>query len=195
MMETDIVYEGDQHGAFLEELAGTPEGEHLLSCIQCGTCGGTCPVAPALEHTPRRLIAMIRAGMKEAVLGSLTPWVCASCYDCTVKCPAQIKITELMYSLKRRGLREGLTPAGADAVAFYNLFTDLVRKYGRAHEMELMTRFMAFRHPVKMALQGPMGLQLMMKGRMPLMPHRLRDYAGFSRMVEKALALENGSAS
>ena len=43
-------------------------GESLKSCIQCGTCSGTCPVVEFMDQTPRRLIGMINADMKEEVL-------------------------------------------------------------------------------------------------------------------------------
>lgn len=191
-MKLDVIYEGEQDTQFMDQVAALPEGERLRSCIQCGTCGGTCPVAPMLDHTPRRIFAMIRAGMKERVLTSLTPWVCSSCYECTVNCPAQIKITEIMYALKRLGIRENKRPRDSDAMRFSTLFTDLVCKYGRVHEMELLTRYMAFHHPVGMVRQSPVGLRLLAKGRMPLQRHRIKGREGFTRMVERAFRLEEG---
>ena len=47
------------------------DGRHdtrLRHCIQCGTCGGSCPSAADMDHTPRELFAMIRAGMRDEVL-------------------------------------------------------------------------------------------------------------------------------
>ena len=64
---------------FLHEvMAATPGGETLLTCIQCGTCGGSCPSGPDMDYSPRKLFAMIDAGMKEEVLRSNTPWFCVS---------------------------------------------------------------------------------------------------------------------
>ena len=63
-----------------------------------------------MDYTPRRLIAMTRAGMKDEVLGSFSIWVCASCYACTAACPKQIPITDIMYALKRTAIREGVHP-------------------------------------------------------------------------------------
>ena len=37
-------------------------------CIQCGTCGGSCPSAEDMDHTPRMLFAMVRAGMRDQAL-------------------------------------------------------------------------------------------------------------------------------
>ena len=43
------------------------------------------PSGPDMEHTPRRLFAMIEAGLKEEVLRSNTPWYCVSCYYCMAR--------------------------------------------------------------------------------------------------------------
>ena len=89
---------------FSEEVSNllhASHGEPLATCIQCGTCSGTCPVADFMDHTPRRLIGMINADLKEEVMESNTYWHCASCFHCTVRCPSEIDIAGLMYALKR----------------------------------------------------------------------------------------------
>lgn len=191
-MKTHIVFEGLQNTELPDQIAALPEGEQIRSCLQCGACGGTCPVAPALEHTPRRIFALIRAGMKEEVLTSLTPWICSSCYECTVNCPAEIKITEIMYALKRMAIREGKVPSGSDAFRFPLIFTDLVCKYGRLQESELLVRYIALRHPIEAMRQAPLGLRMFAKGRMPVQRHRIKDREGFDRMVKKAKEFEEG---
>lgn len=194
-MERQIVYEMDQNPGFLDEMASLPEGAELLSCKQCGNCSGMCPVAPMLDHTPRRIFAMMRAGMKQEVLQSATPWVCSSCYSCTVHCPASIKITEVMYALKRRAIAEGVKPKGSDAHRFARLFTKLVAKHGRAHELGLLMRYMGIHHPIAMMKQSGAGMKMMAKGRMPLFARNIRDRANFRKMVQKALELEEGGIS
>ena len=47
---------------------------------------------------------MIEAGMKQDVLRSNTPWYCVSCYYCVVRCPQDVHITDLMYTLKRMAI-------------------------------------------------------------------------------------------
>ena len=186
-MKTEIVYEAEQDPTFLAEILSSPEGEAIPSCIQCGTCSGTCPVAPAMQHTPRQLFAMLRAGMKEKVLRSSTPWLCASCYKCTVNCPAQIKITEVMYALRRRAAAAGLGPADSSGRRFSRIFTDMVCRYGRGFEMGLMLKFMMFHKPLELLRQAPVGMEMLRSGRMPLLPHKIRDREGFSKMVQRAL--------
>jgi heterodisulfide reductase subunit C len=189
-MKKEILLEGEQHRDFLEEIAALPEGERVLSCLQCGTCSGTCPVATLMDYAPRQIFAMIRAGMRRDVLGSLTPWMCSSCYECTVKCPAQIKITEIMYALKRASIKEGLVSPETDVYRFYKLFTEIVSKYGRMHEMLLLMRYMALHHPVTMMSQLPVGMRMMMTGTMQVQPHRVKNAESFQKIVEKATALD-----
>ncbi|MBN2494064.1 MAG: 4Fe-4S dicluster domain-containing protein [Deltaproteobacteria bacterium] len=189
-MEADVRYEADLDPGFLDEIASLPEGERIRHCIQCGNCSGMCPVAPMLEHSPRRIFAMIRAGLKDEVLRSLTPWVCSSCYRCTVKCPADIKITDIMYALKRRAIASGTLPEDSDAHRFARLFTEGVCKNGRTHEMGLLMRYMAFHHPIAMMKQSGLGMRMMAKGRMPLFAHKISDRDHFRKMVEKALSFD-----
>src|SRR5512142_2116013 len=81
----------------LEEVAARTAGvSRLEMCIQCGSCGGSCPSAAAMDHTPRMLFAMLRAGMRDEVLHSNTFWMCVSCYHCAVRCPQNIHITDVM---------------------------------------------------------------------------------------------------
>jgi heterodisulfide reductase subunit C len=56
--------------SFMREVAATAGGENILSCIQCGICTGSCPVAGEMEYPPRKIIALIRAEMRDEVLSS-----------------------------------------------------------------------------------------------------------------------------
>ena len=63
--------------SFLEEvMQATPGDSRLEMCIQCGTCGGSCPSGPDMDHPPRAIIAMVRADMREEVFRSNTPRYC-----------------------------------------------------------------------------------------------------------------------
>jgi len=191
-MGTEIVDEARVDKTFFDSLVALPEGSQLRSCIQCGTCGGACPVAPYLVHTPRRIIAMARAGLKHEVLTSLTPWVCASCYQCQVWCPQEVAITEVMYAIKRRAISEGLGPDDADSDRFLKLFVAGIRRRGRAHETGLLLRYMTLRHPFALLKRAPLGMRLMARGRMPLLGHRIGGVDGLQRIVDRALALDRG---
>jgi heterodisulfide reductase subunit C len=193
-LKSEVIYEGKQDAGFLDRIAALPEGESLVSCIQCGTCSGSCPAAFAMDHAPRKIFAMIRAGMKDQVLDSMTPWVCASCYKCTVNCPKEIRITDIMYALKRMATAEGKVPSGASAERFSRIFTNLVVKFGRGYELGLMLQYMLFREPWTLMKQAPLGAKMFFSGRMPLLPHKIKDAEGFTKIVQRAIALGEGGA-
>jgi len=83
-----------------------PADSRLEACIQCGTCGGSCPSYADMDHTPRQIFALVRAGARDKVLDSNTPWMCVSCYLCAVRCPQQIHIPDVMYALKAKATQE-----------------------------------------------------------------------------------------
>lgn len=51
------------------------------------------------------LSAMLRAGMREEVLRSNTMWLCVSCYHCVVRCPQEVHIADVMYTLKGMAIK------------------------------------------------------------------------------------------
>ena len=93
------------HRIFLTDVYGIPGGEKIKLCQQCGTCSGSCPTSYLMDYTPREIIAAFRAGQLDKVLKSNTIWLCTSCYSCTVRCPAGIKLTDIMYELKRLAIK------------------------------------------------------------------------------------------
>ncbi len=172
----------------LEVMRGTPKGERLLHCIQCGSCGGSCPNGPDMDYSPRALFALIQAGEREKVLSANTMWVCVSCYACTTRCPQQIPITEILYTLKRISLREGLAK-GTDGPALARTFVHYLHNYGRSFEFGLATRFYLFNKPFAMMKMGPLGLKMLSHGRMTLLPTRIKNVKQLEAIIQKAREL------
>jgi heterodisulfide reductase subunit C len=181
---------------FLEQVvAATPGETNLERCIQCGTCGGSCPSGADMEHTPRALFALINAGMRDRVLRSNTPWYCVSCYYCTERCPQDIHITDVMYTLKRMAIEEGYyrESTAADAPDWSETFIDFVRNYGRSFELGLATRFHLSHHPLDAVKMAGFGLGMWTRGRMDLTPTRIKNMPQLKAILEKAHQL-GGSA-
>jgi heterodisulfide reductase subunit C len=183
-----VIYEQAMDLKFLDEVYRIPGGEKIKGCIQCGTCSGSCPVSWAMEETPRQLFAMIRAGMRDKVLDSLTIWTCASCYQCMRRCPQEIRITDIMYMLKRMAMREN-RKRSRKASALSKTFFELVNRKGRNHETELMVRFMLAANPIGAISAAPIGWELFSHSRLPLSGKRVRDIEGLRKMVAKAQEL------
>jgi heterodisulfide reductase subunit C len=173
---------------FREVLADMPSDPHLEACIQCGTCGGSCPSGPDMEHTPRTLFAMIAADMREAVLRSNTPWYCVSCYYCMERCPQGVRITDVMYALKRMAISEGYyrQSSASKAPGFSESFIDHVERYGRSFELGLITRYYLRHRPLDAAKMAPVGMGLLRRKRIDLTPHKIRQLDQLKAILAKA---------
>ena len=191
--EVDYLQPRDPDLTFLNKvLAQTPGDARLEMCIQCGTCGGSCPSGADMEHTPRNLFAMISAGMKDEVLTSNTPWYCVSCYYCMVRCPQEIHITDIMYSLKRMAIQAGnyRDSTAAEAPDVSETFIEFVERYGRSFELGFATRYHLRHHPLDaMRMASGMGLTMLRKGRMDLTPTRIKGIKQLKAILAKAKAL------
>jgi quinone-modifying oxidoreductase, subunit QmoC len=187
-VQQTVLYEQAMDPGFLDEVYALPGGEKIKDCIQCGTCSGSCPVSWAMEETPRQIFAMIRAGMRDQILESLTIWTCASCYQCAARCPQEIKITDVMYMLKRMAIREKRRRS-QKARAFAENFVAIVAKYGRSREVELLVRYTLATNPLGGISQAPLGLALRSRGRFPLGGSRVKDIAGLRKIVAEAQKL------
>lgn len=161
-----IHYESDLDHHFAEEIMSIPDGQKLLSCIQCGTCSGICPLSSFMDYTPRQIVAMIRAGFRGEVLSSYTTWLCASCYACTVECPQGIKITDIMYAAKRLALRDGVHPKRFPAQVLATEFYNGVARSGRSNEGPLLVRLFLKTNPLKLLGRSWFGFQLLRRGRL-----------------------------
>lgn len=166
-------------------VAATPGGEALATCLQCGTCGGSCPSAQDMDATPRRLFAMVRADLEDEVLSSNTFWYCVSCYYCTVRCPQEIPITDLMYTLKRMAVARGHYHKDAHA-SFSNSFIGFVEQYGRSFEFGLATRHHLFHAPLDAVKKSGLGLDLFSKGRLSPRPERIDNMPQLTAILNEA---------
>jgi heterodisulfide reductase subunit C len=178
-------------GSFLAEvIEDTPGGERLVHCLQCGSCGGSCPSGAEMEYTPRTLIAMINAGDRDAVLAANTMWACVSCYFCTSRCPQNIPITDIVYTLKRMSIAERRY-SGTDAPALAKTFTDFVERYGRSYEAGLATGYHLLKRwkPMEMMKMGPMGIKIFLRGRMAILPTKIRQVEQLQAIIRKAKEL------
>jgi heterodisulfide reductase subunit C len=83
-------------------------GQNFQKCFQCGTCAASCPMIEHITATPRRLMALLQFGQKDSVEQANTPWVCASCHTCVVRCPRGLDIPRIMEALRQVVLRQNI---------------------------------------------------------------------------------------
>lgn len=180
----EIRLERDEIAVEVERISG----QNIMACYQCGACTASCPVASSMDLRPNQVMRLLQLGKSEDVLRALTPWICASCYNCQVECPRGIKVTSVMYALRELALKRGLAPRGAMGPAFVTTFLGQVLKRGRVHEAPLMTLTALKSRPLSLLPKAPLGLRLFLKRRMPLVGEkvrRIREIETIRRGLEK----------
>jgi heterodisulfide reductase subunit C len=135
------------------------------------------------------LFAMIRAGMRQEALRSNTPWICVSCYHCVVRCPQDVHIADVMYTLKSMAIRTGFFRTGP-APHFSQTFVDLVETYGRSFELGLATRHYLKHFPLRLPRLAGTGLGLLARKRMNLKPRRIAGIEQLTAILRRAKQLE-----
>ncbi len=178
---------------FEEVLMATPGDSRLQMCIQCGTCAGSCPSGEDMEHSPRQLFAMIRAGMREQVLSSSAPWYCVSCYYCTVRCPQEVQITSIMYTLKSMAIKEHQY-AETGGAELSQSFVDYVEEYGRSFELGLATRNFLQHSPRDLMRMASMGWGMLSRDRIDLSPHKIENIDQLQKILARAKEIEEVTA-
>ena len=161
----------------------------VQTCIQCGTCTGSCPNAFAMDMTPRHLWRMVLMNRSDAIFQSKTFSLCSTCYTCTLRCPRGLALTEAMGLLKQIAASEGLAPY-KQSTRFYKSFMESVRRHGRVREMEFMPLyFLSMTNPLTPIQFTPLGLRLMAKRKISLkIPSK--GNGALDAIFQKAAAVE-----
>lgn len=163
----------------------------IQSCIQCGTCTGSCPNAFAMDLTPRQLWRHVMLGQPAVVFASRTFTLCSSCYYCTLRCPRGLPLTDAMHALQRLGARHRIAPHKA-STAFYRQFMESVRRHGRVNELEFMTLYFAdMKNPLLPLRYTLLGLRLVAKGKLSLR-WPMRCQRPLEAIFRKAVEREEG---
>jgi quinone-modifying oxidoreductase subunit QmoC len=175
-IERKVTYEENLDPGFLAEIEKMSGCREIEECIQCGTCSSSCPMSVYMDHPPRKIIAMVKNGFKDEALRSFTIWLCPSCYTCQVRCPAKIKITDVMYALKRKAIEEKVYPARFAIPILDREMSRLIAAHGRSTELWLLLRlYLKSRRPLAMLKMAPLGLKLMKTGRMSLRRESIKN--------------------
>ena len=189
MMEQNMDTAGSTHESVSSVLMAEIQ-EKVQSCMQCGTCTGSCPNAFAMDLTPRQMWRLAQLGEKEEIFNSKTFYLCSACYYCTLRCPRGLPLTETMSALKRVAAAEGIKKHKQSA-NFYRTFMDTVRRYGRVREMEFINRyFMSMKDPLFPLGYMPLGMKLMKKRKIPIEIPKVFGKGRFDALFRKVEELE-----
>lgn len=93
------------HNEFAQKVEEI-SGQNLFACYQCGNCTAGCPVSFAMDLGPHQVIRFCLLGLEKEVLESNTFWMCASCLQCTSRCPKGLDIARIMEAIRLVILRK-----------------------------------------------------------------------------------------
>lgn len=164
----------------IEALAQSA-GLKLHDCYQCGKCSAGCPLAEAMDLTPRQVIRHLQLGLLEEVLQSRGPWVCLTCSTCSARCPHDVPIAELMEAVRQQSRQAGIRPLRRSYL-FAKDFLRPVRWFGKAHELTLT---MFYNLDSGRPLQNFVYLPAMLKGgKLKFIPARVKNRAAIRKIME-----------
>lgn len=142
-----------------------------------------------MDLSPRRMWRMVQLGLVDEVLRSKTMWLCSLCYQCQVRCPRGIPLTETITRLKQTAMERD-TAKWRESTLFYKTFNDVVRRYGRVREMEFMARYLLSANPLGAPNYAGLGLTLLARGKVhPEFP-KLGGDGRLDRLFERVAELE-----
>ncbi len=81
--------------------------DRIRSCIQCGTCTGSCPSGRRTAFRTRQLIRKALLGFREEVISDPNLWLCTTCGTCTERCPRKIDVAEAIIYLRNLACQAG----------------------------------------------------------------------------------------
>ncbi|MGI6677596.1 MAG: 4Fe-4S dicluster domain-containing protein [Dehalobacterium sp.] len=111
-------------------------GVKITDCYQCGKCSAGCPVAFAMDKTPRQIIRMLQLGMLDEALKTHTIWLCATCQTCSTRCPRDVDLATLNEVLRQAAQKKGyITEKNMDK--FHDIFLTNVKNFGKSQEVYL----------------------------------------------------------
>ncbi len=163
---------------------------NLATCYQCGKCTAGCPTAFAMDYPPNQIIRGVQLGLRDTVLSSRTIWLCAACETCTTRCPQGVDPAAVMDALRRLAYAAGIKSPEQDVPLFHRIFLGNVRQFGRLFELGMMGLYnLLSGHYLKDVVMAP---QLLLKGKLGLLPSRDRNIKGLKEMFARAKELEAG---
>lgn len=201
MKETQVYDLSLSDPMFRDEVIQEPGGEQLIHCFQCSSCTLSCPIAEiGLDLNPRRTIRGILLGLRKEVLESKGIWQCVGCFECTHRCPQDVRFTEVVEALRRIAVRSTkdkdkdrrikLPKEGKRKHSFDKRFSESIWLWGRTWEPELIARYLMYGKGVfgMFGAFSYMGMMIGMvkKRKIDVFPHRTKGRKEVRQIFKKS---------
>ncbi len=191
MMRQPIVIDDRKSDLSKEVLLHS--GQDATLCYQCGKCTAGCPVAFAMDFTPNQIMRMVQLGLVDDVLNSQTIRLCAYCSTCSVRCPRNIGVADVMDSLRIMAAERNISGTGRSRKVniFNQAFLDTLSRFGRSHDVLAMVLFnLRSRQPF---LNAKLGLKLFNNGKIKIKPNRFKGVSEVKEIFQRINRLKKGA--
>ena len=183
----DKLTERNLRSPFNSEISAASE-QGMADCYQCGKCSAGCPMVDYMDLMPNAVMRNVQLGLREKVLGCKTIWLCVSCETCSTRCPQEVDIARIMDTLREISLQSGMAnPEMKDITCFHELFLGSIRKNGRLDEARIVINFKT-RRPRHLFEDMVTGLQMVLKGKMPFLPHKIKKRSEVKQIFKNCSA-------
>ncbi|MCI0472301.1 MAG: hypothetical protein L0Y76_01820, partial [Ignavibacteria bacterium] len=107
-------------------------------------------------------------------------------YACQTRCPSLIKVTDIIYALKRLAMEKNIYPPNFPVYSLSKSFVDIMNSYGRLHESRLLVYYFMKTNPFKLFSFMPLGLRMAKRKRIGYFPSKIKDIKNFKNIIKKA---------
>lgn len=161
-----------QRRSFLTEVDRL-SGQHVELCYHCHTCSAGCRVSEVMTYGPDRMLRLIELGQRAQALSAPDIWLCVGCETCTARCPNSIDVARVMDTLRHLSLAHRANRETRRLRLFHDIYMQVVRYTGRSSEALMLGLYKVLGLDLFSDLGA--GLQLVLRGKIPIIPERIRD--------------------
>ena len=141
-----------------------------------------------MDLTPSRLLRLLQTDEprhEARALGSRAIWLCLGCETCVSRCPNEVDLPRAVDFLRGEALAARVAHRDArEILAFHRAFLDTVARHGRLYELGLIAQYkLRTGHLLQDVELAP---SMFLKGKIGLLPHRLRAGGGVGRRPDPA---------
>jgi hypothetical protein len=101
-----------------------------------------------------------------------------------------IKVTDILYALKRMAMDNNLFPKRFPVYVLSRSFVSLINLFGRSYEIGLLVAFYLRTNPLRLVKMIPLGYRLWRRGRIRILPQRIKQRRQLSAILREAEIME-----
>lgn len=172
-----------RHHSGISKAVADHSGVTFNACLHCKSCANACPFLDAMDYHPNVVLRMIQMDMEADALECGTIWVCVGCNTCCDNCPMAIDIPAVMDALRQIAMAKNKNVCEPDILNFHKQVLNSIRKYGRAHKLEIMMRYKLQKKDFFQDVG--LGLTMLKKRKLDLLPTKIKDTKALEKIFEK----------